>query len=254
MTDKGRTGWKWHASAEVALAAVFTVAAGAVHLAVAAPHFIDSVWLGAGFLLVGWSQLAAGGAVLAGNGSPRTGVLALAALNVVAVTVWVLSRTVGLPVGHPGPEPVTLTDLTLVSLEVVAIVAAVRVAFARGRERSRGMARGVTLVLPVLAAVGAGSVAIATADAHGQHSRTSHHATAGENPRDADHGDGLAADTTVRACVPACRSRPGGRMLSGQVTSDLLTPGADDPGSPSHEEEEDGHRSHGSGEDHHGDG
>lgn len=150
------------------LAAAFTAGAGAVHLAAAVPHLAGSVLLGSGFVAVGSAQLAAA-AFLISRRSDRSVRWSVVALNLVAVATWAVSRTVGLPVGHPGPEAVGLGDVLTVALEI----AAVGVLVWRSRRtpaRNPGRWRRAVVLASTWAVVAGGStLAIADVGAHGHH-------------------------------------------------------------------------------------
>ena len=129
--------------------------AGIVHLVAASQHVGGGSWVDpVGFALVGWLQLAPAAVLLARRAS--RGVVALSlVVNAVALTLWTLSRTVGLPVGsHVGVvEPVGLADGITVALQVLAVVVAVVILTAGERVR-------VGRVLP--ATLGVAALALAT--------------------------------------------------------------------------------------------
>jgi len=104
--------------------ALFLVGAGLVHLALVESHLSDDLLLGISFAVVGGAQVILGFVVLA---KPSRRVLYLVgALSLVAVAVWAVSRTFGLPVGsHQIPEPVGITDLTVVIFEILTVAAVV---------------------------------------------------------------------------------------------------------------------------------
>lgn len=106
----------------VLVASALTFAAGVVHIAAAVPHFADDRLLGGGFLATGIAQLLVAGLLLRGQPG-RALTLAGIAVHLTAVAAWLTSRTVGLPVGHPGPEPFGAPDLLAGILEVGALIA-----------------------------------------------------------------------------------------------------------------------------------
>lgn len=147
------------------ITAALTAGGGVVHLAVAAPHFADSVLLGLGFLTIGWAQLVVS-AVLTRRHPSRTATWLSIAVNLTALTAWSLSRTVGLPVGHTGPEPAALADLVTVAFEVAAAVAAGLVL--HRRTARSWTAPTVAVTLAVGCAIAGSSLAIANIEAHGR--------------------------------------------------------------------------------------
>lgn len=94
--DPGREGW---AVLLVAIA-VLDVASAVIHGAVTGEHFDESGLFGAFFLVVAAAQLAAAVWLVARRS--RTATVAIGAMNLGLVIIWVISRTVGVPVG---PEP-----------------------------------------------------------------------------------------------------------------------------------------------------
>lgn len=103
-----------------ALASAVTLAAGLIHAAAAVPHFGDDTLLGTGFMLVGWAQIVVAGLLLRRVASRRTAAAAVA-IHLGALVALVVSRTVGLPVGHGGVEPMAFPDAVTAALEVVAV-------------------------------------------------------------------------------------------------------------------------------------
>jgi hypothetical protein len=155
-------------------------AAGLVHLVMAPVHAGSSTAEALGFAAVGWLQVALALMALLGRGRAALWATAVA-VNVVAVGLWVWSRTAGLPFGsHAGsPEPVALVDGVTVALEVGAVLLAVAVLVAPARLK-------VGWVVPSLAAVavlGATTLVVVSPD-------TAEHA-------DHDHSEGDAADEAV---------------------------------------------------------
>jgi hypothetical protein len=150
--------------------------AGAVHLAVAPPHFGESTLLGAGFIASAWVQIALAGAVVV---RPTRWVLLVTVFaSLVFIAVWAVSRTAGLPLGGEAgqSEAVTLVDGACVALEAIAaVVATVLIA---------GPLKRVTARVPALIAV-FGALAVTTA------------AIASPSARDhADHGSAGGTATT----------------------------------------------------------
>jgi hypothetical protein len=132
--------------------ALASIAAGAINLAAAATVGRSSAQNLAFFTVVTVAQLAWGVVALAR--APRWWLALGAAGNLVVVATWVVSRTVGLPLG---PEagitlPVHFPDSLATALEVV-IVAGATALLTRGRGLARSAARspGVTAAAAVLA-------------------------------------------------------------------------------------------------------
>lgn len=105
----------------LAVAAALTFAAGVVHVAAAVPHFGDDTVLGSAFTITGWAQIVVA-ALLLRRRPARFAVWIGVGIHVAALGALVVARTVGLPVGHGGVEPVTLPDATTALLEAAALV------------------------------------------------------------------------------------------------------------------------------------
>lgn len=175
--DRSRSPW------DLALA-VSSLAAAAIHFAVTGDHFAEHIAFGLFFVIVGWGQaLWALGLLLA----PRRWLI-LAALigNAVVVATWVLSRTVGVPIGPEPwtPEAVGIADLVSTVLEL-AIVAGCAAQLALGPDRRQvrwkaqipSVAIGVSVVFLT-------SVAMATVGGHshaGSEGSTHEHAAGGSS-------------------------------------------------------------------------
>jgi hypothetical protein len=132
--------------------ALASIAAGAINLTAAATVGRGSAQNLAFFTVVGVAQFAWGAVALAR--APRWWLALGAAGNLVVVATWVVSRTVGLPVG---PEagitlPVHFPDSLATALEVVVVAGAVAL-LARGLSPARSAARspGVTVAAAVVA-------------------------------------------------------------------------------------------------------
>lgn len=148
------------------LPAVFSAAAGAIHLALAGDHFDEEARHGAFFLAVGAFQVGWAVAVLV---RPTRRVVLLGLLNLVVVGVWVVSRTVGI---DNVDEGVALPDALATGLEL-AIVALVV-----GRPRlPRPVVLGAVVVVAAATLV----------------SLTPRYADAGHAHDDDDHGHAAAA-------------------------------------------------------------
>lgn len=102
------------------VAGAASAAAGVIHVAAAVPHFADDLLLGAGFVAIGWLQVLLAVAFLRGHDRP-VALWAGLVLSLGAIGVWAISRTVGLPLGHPGAEQAGLSDLLTVGFEAVVV-------------------------------------------------------------------------------------------------------------------------------------
>jgi hypothetical protein len=150
----------------VALVAL-SAGAGAVHLAVAAEHFVEFRLYGAFFVVLGVAQIA-WAAALALRGTSRKLAL-IACANAAVVGVWVVSRTVGLPIGpDPGSaESIGFPDALATAFELVlagwAVWSLVRAA--RGGRVARPWVRYAAWALPLVIAV-ASIAAVVNAGGH----------------------------------------------------------------------------------------
>jgi len=114
------------------VAATLSLAAAAIHIAVLEEHALEDVLFGVFFLAVGGAQLAWAAAYLA---FPSRW-LAIGGLlgNAAVIGVWLVSRTVGLPIG-PTPwiaEPIALLDVLTTTYEI-GLVAALLLILREGR-------------------------------------------------------------------------------------------------------------------------
>ena len=137
--------------ARLVVAATASAGAAAIHFAVISEH-IDEYWLfGVFFVVSGLAQLLWATAVVF---RPDRLVVAIGALgNAAIIVLWIVSRTVGLPLG-PGAgsaEAVEVADVAATALEGVIVLATVWY-LARASEPRRAT-RTFTLVVAVWAAV-----------------------------------------------------------------------------------------------------
>jgi hypothetical protein len=137
--------------------ALASIAAGAINIAAAATVGRASTENLAFFVVVAAAQLAWGAVALAR--APRWWLALGAVGNLVVAATWVVSRTVGLPVGvYAGITlPVGFPDALAMALEVV-VVAGAATLLVRGRGPARSAAR--SLGITVAAAVVAGALAL----------------------------------------------------------------------------------------------
>jgi len=103
-------------------AALLTLGAALIHLAVAPDHLTAYLAFGLFFLTIGSLQIVLTVEIVAKP--TRKLALALAATSLAPVAVWCVSRTVGLPIGPtPGvPEGIGLTDVICNVMEIIASV------------------------------------------------------------------------------------------------------------------------------------
>lgn len=186
MTPPTRAAHRGAMGIRPAGAAVLSACAGIIHVVAAVPHSADGWMLGLGFLVIGLAQLVIAGLLLRRD-RHRVVLPAALALHGLAVAAWAVSRTVGLPVGHPGPEPVALADLLTVGFELAAMgLVAWRLRDRRTFFLRRPAAIGL---LVVAAALATGGSAFAVAELGTGHS----------------HGGAAVAETHAD---PAARQHP----------------------------------------------
>ena len=191
--------------AQASLAALSMAAAG-IHFAVMGEHFAEYVAFGVFFSVVAWSQAlwAVGVIVLPSRRLLLVGLVG----NAVVILVWLISRTIGLPIGpEPGaPEPAAFIDVLSTILEV-AIVAGTAMLVLRGRQtpsmRGLPVRLGLAGLVIALAVVTTWSVA-AGATSGGEHG--------------IDHGDRDEAASSGRPGFAGANVE--GRVWSVQVLVD----------------------------------
>lgn len=177
----------------LAVAAALTLAAGVVHVAAAVPHFGDDPLLGSAFTITGWAQIVVA-ALLLRRRPVREVVWAGLVTHVVALGALVVARTVGLPLGHGGVEPMTVPDATTAALEAAAMVPLVGWLRRPHRiEASRPVVLG-TLAAAGLVALAGSMLAVASLGTDGHaHAPEPADAHAAEDP----HGQRDAAESTA---------------------------------------------------------
>ena len=144
--------------------AVSSLAAAGIHFAVIGEHFKEYALFGVFFALVAWVQaLWALGVVVAPT---RPLLLAGVVVNAVVVLVWVVSRTVGLPLGPESgaAEPVAFLDVLSTVIEV-GIVLGAGLLLARPSAARGGHGGLVAVVVLTIALVVLTTVAVAVAPA-----------------------------------------------------------------------------------------
>jgi len=146
--------------------ALLSAGAATIHFAVLGPHLRESVLLGVFFAVAAVAQMV--WALLVTMRPSRRLYIAGMLGNALVIAVWIVARTVGVPVGPEagGAEPVGFTDALSTAYEALIIVGAAALArSAAARELRSGWARAATwavgiVVVPltlvaVLGAVGA---------------------------------------------------------------------------------------------------
>lgn len=142
--------------------AIFSAGAGAIHIAVIQAHF-DEYWaFGLFFAGAAWLQIL--WAIWVVARPSRVVALTGIGINGAITAVWVVSRTVGVPLGpEPGvAEPAEFVDIAATSLQVLVILGALGL-LSRGamrRDVGRGVLVSSTVVLGVSVAVLATSAII----------------------------------------------------------------------------------------------
>ena len=133
----------------------------AIHAAVVPEHL--SEWAGAGvfFAILAAAQLALG--LLSLGRRHRAVLLAVAAVSIVPLALWLCSRTVGLPFGPAAgaPESAGLPDIAAGVLELGTLLAAVALLRDKGRLPGRPSVSAHIRSLPVVAAIAIGVLGLA---------------------------------------------------------------------------------------------
>lgn len=223
-------------------AAALTAAAGAVHLAGGATHMAEGLLLGLAFVVVGWGQLLLAARLARGTGDRRW-LLATVGLHLAALASWALSRTAGLPLLHPEPEPFAAAGILTMLFEVAAIGL---LTWRLARPASMpGQSRRVTATLAATWALVLGGSAVAVADLgtaeHG-HGAPEDTQTSGEQAghgdnNDDSHGDGghdgghTADDRSREAPTSATDEPPDAATTEAPSPTPGATPG-DPPSTP----------------------
>ena len=112
------------AHADALLVAMISCAAAALHVSAAVGHVDESALYGIAFVTLAAAQVG-WGCLVAGHRYPTWALRAGVVLNGAVVLVWVLSRTVGLPVGpdlgHPEAIGIPDTTTTVDELALIAL-------------------------------------------------------------------------------------------------------------------------------------
>lgn len=131
-------------------AAVLVFGAGVVHLAVAPDHFEEYVVFGLFFTLSGLAQL--GAAVVVLLRPSRRLLVVTAAATTAFVLLWLVSRTLGLPLGPEPwrPEAIGVPDVLCEALEVASVPILLTLAVRGPRVRRRRPVRTPLAAAPVV--------------------------------------------------------------------------------------------------------
>ncbi len=133
-------------------AALLILGAAAIHFAVAPEHFQEYLPYGLFFVGLGLAQLGLAVAVLR---APSRRLYAIASGGTVAViAIWLISRTVGLPLGPDAgkPEPVGFIDLLASIIEATAVLVLLRRIRIPSRSSRVGRIRRALSTTPALLA------------------------------------------------------------------------------------------------------
>ena len=204
------------------LAAGLSLGAAATHFAVIGEHFAAYPPYGVAFAALAWFQV---GWAVAYVARRRRGLaLAAIAVNAGALSVWVVSRAFGLPVGpHPGGiEPVGPLDLVASGLELALIVvlawnlAAVSARFRPRLSASSAVASFGSVCLAIVVVTSA-----AFAESGALLGRVDHGHAASEQPKASEQ-----PETTVQPLVqatPAASANPSAPVQPSAVASSVAS-------------------------------
>jgi hypothetical protein len=169
------------------LAALAMLGAAVIHFAFAPEHLSEQTSHGVFFLTVAWAQLGAAMALALDWKPARAWLLGSAALNAVVAGVWLLSRTSGLP--GRAAEPVGFPDSLATGLEVLAVVAALALAFGWLVDRPVHLTPLAVAGVPALAVI-----AVVTASVVPSLGGGHTHAAGGANDGGHGHDEAAAGD------------------------------------------------------------
>jgi hypothetical protein len=132
-------------------AALLSVGAAAIHLAVAKMHFDEYTLFGVFFVASGVAQLA--WALWLVLRADRRLLLPGAVGNALIVTLWAVSRTAGLPIGpeHWKPESVGFADMTASAFEVVLAICCLALLARRPRRLTAARPALIAITLSIAA-------------------------------------------------------------------------------------------------------
>jgi hypothetical protein len=153
------------------LLAGLMAAAGAIHFAMAPGHSVEGDGVVGlleplGFVIAGWFQFGIAAVILAGRGNRTTWMAAMVG-SVALIGLWLMSRTIGLPIGAEAfeAEAVGGVDLFTVVMQAGAAITASILMVAPRSIRLSPVAAG----LAVLALMGAATVAMVSPAAAEKH-------------------------------------------------------------------------------------
>lgn len=192
MTQSVDRPWTLEPLARLVLAAL-SWGAGAIHLFMAPSH-LDAWWIeGAAFVAVGLAQVALAIAFLV---RPAPWVLRVSCvLSAGLITLWVVSRVSGLPIGPEAGEPhvASFVDVTCVALEAALLLVGYELLVRSDRGRRLGAGLTTASMIVPIGIVGV-TVAALTSPSATNHAHHEHdHATAAHSHA-AGH-DHAAAET-----------------------------------------------------------
>ncbi len=133
-------------------AALLTLGAAAIHFGVAPEHFDEYLPYGLFFAALGLAQLGLAAAILL---RPSRRLFVVAASGTAGViAIWLISRTVGMPIGPQPWEPASVgfIDLQVTVMEAVTLVLFLRRIRTPFRKKARGRARVALTNAPALLA------------------------------------------------------------------------------------------------------
>lgn len=173
--------------------------AGAIHLAFAPEHLAEYRPLGIGFLVAGLLQIGWGLAVTVRDSSRLLLVGGIGSLAVVGV--YLMSRTVGLPLGPEAfePEAFGISDLLCCALELPVGLAGVALSRHPAALSSRLSMRRAAALAAGIVLVGAASATALTAPAEHEHGGDRHEHACPSAPVRTGVVDARGVDTGVTA-------------------------------------------------------
>jgi hypothetical protein len=186
-------------AARVVLAAA-AVGAGAIHLVFAPEHFAEYLPLGIGFLIAGVLQLIWAVGLVARDS--RRWLVAGGVLSLAFAGVYLMSRTVGLPLGPEAfeAEPFGLSDVICCALELPVGIAALLLARRPGALGRRLGLRWAAALAVGLALVGSASAtALAASGSHEHRHGDDHGHACPSAPVRTGIADDRGVDTGVTA-------------------------------------------------------
>lgn len=149
---------------------ILSAGAGAIHIAVIQAHFEEYWASGVFFAVTAWLQIL--WAVLIVARPSRLVVLSGVAINAIIIGVWVVSRTVGIPLGPDAgsPEAAEFVDIAATAFELLLVLGGIALLFrgATSRAVGRGALVSSTFVLGLTVVVLATAAIISFSPEHGE--------------------------------------------------------------------------------------